>query len=50
MPQLSIFAVDPEDRRVRGTYFFYVQATLFTSAFHGPPSGIQVSLTLTLSN
>ena len=35
---------DPEDRHVGGTYFFYVPATLFTCAFHGPPSGIQVSL------
>ena len=35
---VSIFALGPEDRHLRGTYFF------FTCAFHGPPSGIQVSL------
>ena len=37
--------MDPEDRHLGGKYFFCVQTPLFTCAFHGPPSGIQVSLT-----
>ena len=46
MPDFIPFCkVDPEDRHLGGKYFFCVQTPLFTCAFHGPPSGILVSLT-----
>ena len=45
---LLSFAMDPEDRHLRGNSFFMYRQLFFTCAFHGPPSGIQVSLTHSL--
>ena len=42
--------MDPEDRHLRGNSFFMYRQLFFTCAFHGPPSGIQVSLTFAISN
>ena len=41
--------MDPEDRHLRGNSFFMYRQLFFTCAFHGPPSGIQVSLTHSLA-
>ena len=37
--------MDPEDRHLRGNSSFMYRQLFFTCVFHGPPSGIQVSLT-----
>ena len=41
--------MDPEDRHLRGNSFFMYRQLFFTCAFHEPPSGIQVSLTHSLT-
>ena len=46
---LLSFAMDPEDRHLRGNSFFMYRQLFFTCAFHEPPSGIQVSLTHSLT-
>ena len=44
LQKTSIFALDPEDRQLRGNVPFMYTQLFFTCALHGPPSGIQVSL------
>ena len=44
------FAMDPEDRHLRGNSSYMYRQLFFTCTFHGPPSGIQVSLTHSLTH
>ena len=41
--------MDPDDRHLSGNNSFMYRQVFFTCAFHGPPSGIQVSLTHSLT-
>ena len=41
---IHFFAMDPENRHLGGNNSFMYRQLFFTCAFHGPPSGIQVSL------
>ena len=47
---LLFFAMDRDDRHLRGDGSFMYTQLFFTCAFHGPPSGIQVSLTHSLTD